>query len=243
MESARPARASSLASSTRASPGPPELLGQAERRRPGVRPRAAGLAQGRSLPAGRRRSRTPTATRSSSARSSSTPVSAPTGSRRGTSCRRATGTVTAATPPRRPAATTASRQPVTPPVREDQRDGAACAHRRVQGLLGRGSGDGGCNNSDSVAAIDKAVSDGVDVINFSISGTTDELPRRGRGRVPVRSRGRRVRCDLGRQRRPGQLHGCSPEPMALVGRGRHAQPPRHGDDHARRDRRTFTGPR
>ena len=33
-------------------------------------------------------------------------------------------------------------------------------------------GDGGCNNSDSVAAIDKAVSDGVDVINFSISGTT-----------------------------------------------------------------------
>jgi subtilisin family serine protease len=33
-------------------------------------------------------------------------------------------------------------------------------------------GDGGCNNSDSVAAIDKAVADGVDVINFSISGTT-----------------------------------------------------------------------
>ena len=32
-------------------------------------------------------------------------------------------------------------------------------------------GDGGCNNSDSVAAIDKAVADGVDVINFSISGT------------------------------------------------------------------------
>ena len=33
------------------------------------------------------------------------------------------------------------------------------------------SGDGGCANSDSVAAIDKAVADGVDVINFSISGT------------------------------------------------------------------------
>ncbi|HYR00942.1 MAG TPA: S8 family peptidase, partial [Casimicrobiaceae bacterium] len=30
---------------------------------------------------------------------------------------------------------------------------------------------GGCFNSDSVAAIDQAVSDGVDVINFSISGT------------------------------------------------------------------------
>jgi subtilisin family serine protease len=32
--------------------------------------------------------------------------------------------------------------------------------------------DGGCANSDSVAAIDQAVADGVDVINFSISGTT-----------------------------------------------------------------------
>ncbi|ROZ64539.1 S8 family peptidase [Ramlibacter sp. WS9] len=31
--------------------------------------------------------------------------------------------------------------------------------------------DGGCANSDSVAAIDQAVADGVDVINFSIGGT------------------------------------------------------------------------
>ncbi len=35
---------------------------------------------------------------------------------------------------------------------------------------GRGT-DGGCFNSDSVAAIDRAVADGVDVLNFSISGT------------------------------------------------------------------------
>ncbi len=37
------------------------------------------------------------------------------------------------------------------------------------------AGDGGCATSDSVAAIDKAVADGVDVINFSISGTRTDF--------------------------------------------------------------------
>ena len=59
--------------------------------------------------------------------------------------------------------------------------GAAAGFGKVSGMAPRAriaaykvcwNGDqGGCASSDSVAAIDRAVADGVDVINFSISGT------------------------------------------------------------------------
>ncbi|HEU4839973.1 MAG TPA: S8 family peptidase, partial [Ilumatobacteraceae bacterium] len=63
-----------------------------------------------------------------------------------------------------------------------QATGDAAAFGKISGMAPRAriaaykvcwedSGDGGCANSDSVAAIDQAVADGVDVINFSISGT------------------------------------------------------------------------
>jgi hypothetical protein len=63
-----------------------------------------------------------------------------------------------------------------------QATGDASAFGKISGMAPRAriaaykvcwedDGDGGCANSDSVAAIDKAVADGVDVINFSISGT------------------------------------------------------------------------
>ncbi len=63
-----------------------------------------------------------------------------------------------------------------------QATGDAAALGKISGMAPRAriamykvcwedAGDGGCANSDSMAAIDKAVADGVDVINFSISGT------------------------------------------------------------------------
>jgi hypothetical protein len=60
--------------------------------------------------------------------------------------------------------------------------GAAASFGKISGMAPRAriaaykvcwNGDaGGCASSDSVAAIDQAVADGVDVINFSISGTS-----------------------------------------------------------------------
>ncbi|MDQ3385453.1 MAG: S8 family serine peptidase [Actinomycetota bacterium] len=63
--------------------------------------------------------------------------------------------------------------------------GAAAPFGQLSGMAPRAriaaykvcwNGDlGGCASSDSVAAIDQAVADGVDVINFSISGTSDDF--------------------------------------------------------------------
>ena len=87
-------------------------------------------------------------------------------------------------------------------------------------------------NSDLVAAIDDAVADGVDVINYSISGIAHQLRRPGRDRVPVCGRCGRVRRHLGRQQRADREHGGASVALGHHGGRGHAQPRRQGLGHA-----------
>ena len=80
----------------------------------------------------------------------------------------------------------------------------------------------GCFNSDSVAAINDAVADGVDVLNYSIGGTSRvDRARLGRAGVPRRVQRRRLRRQLGRQQRPRRQHARPPVAVADHGRRRH----------------------
>ena len=158
----------------------------------------------------------------------------------GVQLRRATTTATARTPRRPPAATSTS--PTTgaaPLFGTDQRHGPAGPHRGVQGPLvdrGRRRPPSG-STPDIVAAIDQAVADGVDVINYSISGTPTNFAD------PVEiaflfaaDAGVFVAASAGNSgpaigdRRP-------PEPVDHHGRGGHPQPrrPGLGDPGQRRD--------
>ena len=62
------------------------------------------------------------------------------------------------------------------------------------------------SRADLVAAIDQAVADGVDVINYSISGTTTNFLDPVEVVVPVRRRRGRLRRRVGRQQRPDDRH-------------------------------------
>ncbi len=72
----------------------------------------------------------------------------------------------------------------------------------------------GCFSSDSVDAVEQAILDGVNVINFSISGGARSVHRPGRARVPRRVPRRDLRQRVGRQQRPGRR-----APPTTAGRG------------------------
>ena len=111
----------------------------------------------------------------------------------------ATTTATARTPRAPRPATAASRR-----ASSASRAAPSPASRRARtSITYKVCGDQGCFESDSVAAVQKAITDGVNVINFSISGGSEPLRRRRRARLPRRLQRRRVRGRLGRQLRPG----------------------------------------
>ena len=80
----------------------------------------------------------------------------------------------------------------------------------------------GCFNSDSVAAINDAVLDGVDVLNYSIGGTSEsERLDRGRPGISGCIERRRLRRQLGREQRSRCQHARPPGAMGDHGRRLH----------------------
>ena len=78
---------------------------------------------------------------------------------------------------------------------------------------------GSCNSADTTAAINQAAADGVDVINYSISGTHDRVHQLGRGLVPERGCGGRLRRrprPATRTRRPPGSTVAHPSPWIMT---------------------------
>ena len=119
----------------------------------------------------------------------------------GSSPRSATTTVTAHTPRRPPAATQSARhrrpaQALRHASAASRRAHASRCTRRCgqRSDTATASGHGSTSSRRSITA----VADGVDVINYSISGSTTNFARPGRDRLPVRCGRRCVRRGLGR---------------------------------------------
>jgi len=74
-------------------------------------------------------------------------------------------------------------------------------------------GEQGCFSSDSAAAVGQGIEDGVDVINFSISGGENPYTDGGRTGLPRRLRHRCLRVRLRREQRTGRGHRRPPKPV------------------------------
>ena len=163
------------------------------------------------------------------------------------STRRVTTADTARTPPRRWRATTASRRPATPrrsARSAASRRGPASPSTRPAGVT-PGAPSGSCNSADTTAAIDQAVDDGVDAINYSISGTLTAFTNSVEvSFLYAAAAGVFVSASAGNSG-PTRQHRRAPEPVDHDHGGGYAQPRRRGHGHDRRHhlQRRFLGGR
>ena len=87
------------------------------------------------------------------------------------------------------------------------------------------AGTGGCYNSDILDAIDDAIIDGVDVINFSISGSDAVVDATEFAFLSAASAGVFVSASAGNSG-PGASTARSRRPVGDHGRGQHGRPVR-----------------
>ena len=103
---------------------------------------------------------------------------------------------------------------------------------------------GSCNSADTTAAINQAAIDGVDVINYSISGTSTAFTNSVEvSFLNAAAAGVFVTASAGNSRPTSGLDGRAPEPVDHDDGGGHAQPRRsgHADDRRRRLQRQLLG--
>ena len=145
----------------------------------------------------------------------------------GVQLRRATSAATARTP--RHTAGGNNGVPTTGPAAVFGTISGIAPHARIamyKALWEVGSGQGSGTTTDLVAAIDQAVADGVDVINYSISGTQTNFLDPVEVSFLFAAQAGIFVAAVRRQQRPGDVDRRAPGPVDHDGRGGHAQPQR-----------------
>ena len=192
---------------------------------------------------------TPTTATARSSAPATTPRPSSTRRPRRTACRRRSSRPVTATATARHTASTAAGNFGVPATVEGRDFGTICGMAPAAKIAAykvcfsdNDPDSGDCYTSSSLAPSTTPSLDGVDVINYSISGATRHRRRRGGVRLPGCRSGRCLRRHLGRQQRPDGVHGGPQQPVADHGGGLDALQLRE-HRRARQRRRSTRAPR